>query len=164
MFKQGHFTEGDTNLFFDLDMVVVNNIDKFVNYLPGEFVGLENLNRIFKRYPSTLGSAVLRWPAETYTDIWNDFKKNPSSAMRWPGDQDWIWRLHKNNIKFFPREWIISYKWEARNIKDLIKENGKSKFKTVRNPTISTETSVLAFHGTPDPHEVEDPIIVDNWR
>jgi len=165
IFKQGHFQTGDTNLFFDLDMVIIDDITKFVNYLPDEFVGLENLNRAFKRYPSSLGSAVLRWPAETYTDIWTEFKKNPVSAMRWPGDQDWIWRLHQKNIKFFPRDWIISYKWEARNLKELIKgDDRRHRFKTVRNPTVPKDTAVLAFHGTPDPHEVKDPIIIDNWR
>ena len=164
VFKEGHFYQGDTNLFIDLDMVIVGNMDKFINYLPDRFVGLENVNRIFKRYPSTLGSAVMKWPAETYTDIWTEFKKNPTSARKWPGDQDWIWRLHKSTIKFFPRDWIISYKWEARTIKELIKENGRSKFKSVRSPEIPKDTAILAFHGTPDPHEVADQIIVDNWR
>jgi hypothetical protein len=164
VFKEGHYHKGDTNLFIDLDMVIVNNMDKFINYLPGEFVGLENLNRIFKRYPASLGSAVMKWPAETYTDIWSEYKKNPVSASKWPGDQDWIWRLHKNTIKFFPRDWIVSYKWEARTIDEIVREQGKSRFKNIRNPIISNETSILAFHGTPDPHEVKDPIIVDNWR
>jgi hypothetical protein len=164
VFKQGHFNQGDINLFIDLDMVIVNSIDKFINYLPENFVGLENVNRVFNRYPASLGSAVMKWPAETYTDIWTEFKKNSVAARKWPGDQDWIWKLHKNSIKFFPRDWIISYKWEARNIKEIVRENGKSVFKNIRNPEIPKDTSILAFHGTPDPHEVKDPIIVDNWK
>jgi hypothetical protein len=164
LFKEGLFDADDINLFIDLDMVVVSSLDKFVNYMPGEFLGLENLNRAFKRYPATLGSAMMRWPANSYTNIWTEFEKNPKAAMKCQGDQDWVWLLHSKTIKFFPRDWIISYKWEARTIKDHNRVRGRTQFKNIANPTIPSETSVLAFHGSPDPHEVMDPIIVDNWR
>ena len=35
IFKRGHFSPTDVNLFFDLDMVIVRNINHFVDYLPG---------------------------------------------------------------------------------------------------------------------------------
>ena len=41
---------------------------------------------------------------------------------------------------------------------------GQEKFKEVKNPEIDPQTSVLVFHGTPNPEHVEDPVIVDNWR
>ena len=164
LFKKGHFLPGDTNLFFDLDMVIVDDITKLINFLPGEFIGLENVNRVFKRYPASLGSAVLRWPSETHSDIWDQFKEIATVQKNHAGDQEWIWKLYKNTIKFFPATWIISYKWEARNIKELVKYNKRSRFKTVRNPVLPKETAVLAFHGSPDPHEVQDPIIIDNWH
>ena len=163
LFEKGLFPDGDTILFFDLDMVIVDNIDKIVDYMPNDFVGLEDVGRIFNRAPK-LGSAVMRWPANHYSHIWTEFNNNRVFAQKWPGDQDWIWKICNQDIKFFPRQWIISYKWEARNIKEIVRENGKSRFKDIRNPTIPADTCVLAFHGTPDPHEVEDPIIVDNWR
>lgn len=164
LFKSGHFAVGDTNLFFDLDTVIIKDISKLINFLPGEFVGLENLNRVFKRYPPSLGSAILRWPAETYTDIWDKFKIASINEKSLAGDQDWIWKLHKNTIKFFPSKWIISYKWEARDRSELTKHNNRFVFKEIKNPTIPKDTAVLAFHGSPDPHEVQDPIILENWK
>jgi len=164
IFKHGHFPDGDINLFFDLDMVIVGNIDKLVSYLPGEFIGLEDVGRVFRRVPPKLGSAVLRWPSNHYTDIWTNLENNQQTTRQFPGDQDWIWHLHKNHIKFFPDTWIQSYKWEIRTRDELIRVNGKNVFKTIRNPNINLDCAVIAFHGTPNPEDVQDPIIVDNWQ
>jgi len=164
IFKQGHFADGDVNLFFDLDMVIVGNIDKLVAYLPGEFVGLEDVGRVFRRVPQKLGSAILRWPSNHYSNIWEELETNPSQTKKFPGDQDWIWQLHKSTIKFYPETWIQSYKWEIRERGELTRVAGKNVFKTVRSPSMNPDCSVIAFHGTPNPEDVQDPIIVDNWR
>jgi len=164
IFKQGHFTDGDINLFFDLDMVIVGNIDKLADYKPNEFVGLEDVGRAFRKYPQKLGSAVLKWPANQFSDIWNLIEQDIQIVSRFRGDQDWIWALHKNNISFFPEDWIRSYKWEVRSKSELVYNGLNYVFKDIRNPILNSETSVLAFHGTPNPEDVQDPIIVDNWR
>lgn len=164
MFKAGHFPDGDTNLFFDLDMVIINNIDKFVEFEPTRFVGLEDVSRCFGHQPPKLGSAVLKWPANQYSNIWDDMVADPSAVARLRGDQDWIWKLHHQNMIFFPEKWIQSYKWEIRRREELIRMGSKFVFKDIRNPEIHNETSVLAFHGTPNPEDVKDPIIVDNWQ
>lgn len=164
LFKQGHFADGDINLFFDLDMVIISNIDNIATYLPGEFVGLMDVGRVFQRINPKLGSAVLRWETNTYHDVWDRIEQDPASTNRMHGDQDWIWFLHSNTIKFFPEIWIQSYKWEIRTRDELVRHGGKYVFNTVKNPTVDPNTSVLAFHGTPNPEDVMDPIIVDNWQ
>ena len=93
LFKQGHFEDGDTNLFFDLDMVVIGNIDNIATYMPTEFVGLMDVGRAFQRINPKLGSAVIKWPANQYSDIWDRIDANPAEANRMHGDQDWIWLL-----------------------------------------------------------------------
>jgi hypothetical protein len=164
VFKSGHFPEGDINLFIDLDMVIIKNIDDIVNYLPGEFVGLRDVSRALNRGYDKLGSALMRWISGTYTDIWTGIEINSDQIKRFPGDQDWIWYQHKRTVKFFPDPWIISYKWEARDRSELVRQNNRWVFPTVRNVKLNPDTRILAFHGTPDPHEVMDPVIVDNWR
>jgi len=164
IFSPGHFDSKDINLYFDLDMVIVNNIDKLVKHLPGYFVGLEDLGRVFNK-PQKLGSAILRWQGTMYKNIWEDFERNPDISRKFPGgDQDWIWSLHKSRLKFFPKSWILSYKWEVRTIHELIKKDNKLFFKQVRDVEIDKDTAVLAFHGTPDMEDVEDKIIVENWQ
>jgi len=164
VFKQGHFEDSDVNLFIDLDMVIVNNIDQLLTYMPGKFMGLRDVSRVFRRVPDKLGSAILRWPANEYSDIWSILESNYFFTKKFPGDQDLIWHLHKNNIEFYPDDWIVSYKWEVRSRSDLVLTDSKWQFKDTKNPTINPNTCILAFHGTPNPHEVFDPIIVDNWQ
>lgn len=164
LFKQGHFEDGDTNLFFDLDMVIIGNIDNIATYMPTEFVGLMDVGRVFQRINPKLGSAVIKWPANQYADIWDRIESNPAESNRMHGDQDWIWHLHHDKIKFFPEIWIQSYKWEIRSRDELVRHGGKFVFNTVKNPTVDPQTNVLAFHGTPNPEDVMDPVIVDNWH
>lgn len=163
MFQRGHFNPSDTRLFFDLDMVIINSIDKLIGYMPGYFIGLQDLGRVFNK-PDKLGSAVLRWETDSYSIIWDKFIANPKQCHLFPGDQDWIWNHCSKRIKFFPKEWIVSYKWEVRTIHELIRKNERWIFKNIREPKIHEDTCVLAFHGTPDLEDVEDKIIVENWQ
>jgi hypothetical protein len=164
IFKKGLFPKGDTNLFFDLDMVIVNSIDKLATYMPDRFVGLQDVGRVYRKFPEKLGSAVMKWPSGEYSNIWEDMVADFTRVKRMHGDQDWIWSLYKDEIVFFPEQWIMSYKWEIRKQSELIREMGRQIFAEIRNPEIPPDTSVLAFHGTPNPEDVQDPIIVDNWQ
>jgi hypothetical protein len=85
--------------------------------------------------------------------------------MRLQGDQDWIWKVAKNRIKFWPNEWIQSYKWEIRSRDELVDRTGRRGFKTIRsdiNP--HPECAVAVFHGEPNPADINDKFVVDNWR
>lgn len=164
IFRKGNFDHRDINLFFDLDMVIINNINHFIDYKPGKFVGLEDVGRVWGNRPPKLGSAVLRWQGDEYHKIWEGIELDPTTTRRFHGDQDYIWSICRYEIEFFPSDWIKSYKWEVRNQSELVRHSGGFTFRNISNPVVSESTSVLAFHGTPNPHEVQDPIIVDNWR
>lgn len=163
LFKEDLFTAGETNLYFDLDIVIVNNIDKLLSFMPGHFVGFEDPSKIFNRQPK-LNSSVMRWQAGHYGNIWNTYNKDRRQASGLPGDQDWIWKLYQNQIKLYPSPWVQSYKWQIRRHTELERFGSIHTFKTVRNPDIDPETSVLVFHGTPNPENVKDPVVVDNWQ
>ena len=164
VFKDDHFPKGDTNLFIDLDMVIVGNINNLINYLPGRFVGLRDVGRVFRPEYRKLGSAVMKWPSGEFSDIWSEFDKDSSIIRKFHGDQDWIWHRRKNDINFYPDEWIQSYKWEIRSKSELTGVGRGAKFSSVRNPEIPPNCSVLAFHGFPHLHDVQDPVILDNWQ
>ena len=164
IFKSDHFPAGDINLFIDLDMVIVRNIDNLIDYLPGKFVGLKDVSRALYPMNEKLCSAFMRWPSGQFDDIWSSIDASPDISKRFRGDQDWVWNLHNKSIKFFPDKWIVSYKWEVRSRDENVRINGRYNFNSIRNVELDPTTSVLAFHGTPNPHEVMDPIIVDNWR
>ena len=164
LFKSDHFSKDDTILFFDLDMIIVKNIDHLVSFKPGSFVGLRDVGRVFRPGHHKLGSAVMKWPAGSYDHIWTNLEKDLSQSKRYQGDQDWIYEQVKKSIEFYPDPWIRSYKWEIRNRSELLGLGVRSIFKEIRNPVIPEDTSVLAFHGYPHVHTVQDPVVLENWR
>lgn len=151
-------------LYFDLDVVIHSNIDKLAMYHRDQFLGIHDFNRKF--YPSWkyLNSSVMAWNHGTQNQIYSQFKQTPAEAMRMQGDQDWIWKLCQNKIKFWPKEWIQSYKWEIRSRDELTIIDGKRKFRDIKNDiSVSPECSVAVFHGEPNPCAVQDKFVVDNW-
>jgi hypothetical protein len=152
-------------LYFDLDIVIHDNINKLALYSQDKFVGIHDFNRKFYAGWKSLNSSTLAWNHGEESFIWDEFKKNQKSAMAMQGDQDWIWKLSKDKIKFFPVEWIQSYKWEIRSRDQLTVINGKRQFKDVNHSVkIHPECCVAVFHGEPNPADVQDKFVVDNWR
>lgn len=151
-------------LYFDLDVVIHDNIDKLVSKEDSNFYGIRDFNRKFTPGWNSLNSSALSWIAGQQHHIFTLFKSNPHAAQKLHGDQDWIWQQAKNSITFWPDEWIQSYKWEIRDRKELAYANGKRVFKETRNPNIPRNCSVAVFHGDPNPHEIQDQYVLDNWK
>jgi hypothetical protein len=151
-------------LYFDLDVVIHNNIDKLTKFNRNNFIGIHDFNRKFFPNWNNLNSSVLAWNHGSQSHIYNQFKKDPGQAQRLQGDQDWIWKLCRETIKFWPKEWIMSYKWEIRSREELTVANAKRRFKTVRDDiVVHPDCSVAVFHGEPNPQDVQDKFVVDNW-
>lgn len=152
-------------LYMDLDVVIHSSLDKLTGFEQNSFVGIHDFNRKF--YPSWnyLNSSVMAWNHGQESYIWQKFKERPSEAQRLQGDQDWIWKLAKDKIKFWPKDWIQSYKWEIRSREELAVINGKRQFKTVRDDVkIPVNCSIAVFHGDPNPCAVQDKFVIDNWK
>lgn len=151
-------------VYFDLDVIICDNIDKlFLNH-SNMFLGIKDFNRKFHNGWIYLNSSVMSWIHGSQNYIYEQFIRNPNDAQRMQGDQDWIWKVGKDKIKFWPTEWIQSYKWEIRNRDDLVNRTGKQGFKFITNPIIPQGCSVAVFHGDPKMEEVKDPFVVDNWQ
>jgi hypothetical protein len=112
-------------LYFDLDVIVFNNIDKLAQYKTDHFVGTRDFNRKFYPTWNRLNSSVMSWNHGSESYIYNDFIDNPTKALRMHGDQDWIFKQAKDKLKFFPDSWVQSYKWEIRSKQELIVQGGK---------------------------------------
>jgi len=152
-------------LYMDLDVVVCGNLDKLVTTYQHDFLGIRDFNRKYYKNWKNLNSSVMSWVSGTQTHIWNQFCDSKQTAMRLHGDQDWIWKTSKDFIKFFPDPWILSYKWEIREKHELEINQGKRKFKTVNNEIhIPHECCIAVFHGDPNPEDVKDKFVVDNWK
>lgn len=151
-------------LYFDLDIIIHDNIDKLVSDDKDTFWGIRDFNRKFHPGWSALNSSALSWIGGQHTELFTDFKADLTRAQKLHGDQDWIWQQAKSKIKFWPDSWIQSYKWEIRDKSEVIMQNGKRGFKITRNPVIPADCAVCVFHGDPNPHDVQDPYVLDNWQ
>jgi hypothetical protein len=151
-------------LYMDLDVIIHSNINKLIANQGNQFLGIRDFNRKFNPTWNILNSSVMSWPAGLHPDIYTVFKTDPKKAQRMHGDQDWIWHVAKSRITFWSDRWIQSYKWEIRDRSEILYSGNKRVFKTVRNVAIPRDCSICVFHGDPNPHEVQDPYVLDNWR
>ena len=156
---------GNRILYFDLDVVIHNSIDKLLTTNLGSFVGIHDFNRKFFANWSYMNSSVMIWNHREQRHIYDNFKANPKEAQRLQGDQDWIWKLGRAHIKFWPRDWIQSYKWEIRSRDQLVVKNGKRAFRTDDHDIVPhPDCCVTVFHGDPKPQDVRDKFVVENWQ
>ena len=152
-------------LFFDLDVVIFENIDPLFTYNHGKFNIIRDFNRCRVKDWKQSNSSVMRWETGTMDHLWKDFQTRSTQIMRENhGDQDWIMKAGKNDINWWPDEWIRSYKWEMVGFKDtkLLNKDGKKWFRTPAK--VQPGNRVAVFHGSPNPMECADQWVIDNWK
>jgi len=152
-------------LFFDLDVVIFDNIDSLLTHNPGKFMIIRDFNRCRVKDWKLSNSSCMRWQSGTMNYLWNEYKADPNRVTsRNHGDQDWITKRAKDDINHWPDEWIRSYKWEMVGLKDtkLLTKDGKSYFRTPAK--VEPGNKVAVFHGKPNPMESADKFVVDNWK
>lgn len=144
LFKPGLFGDATRIMYFDLDVVITNNLDKLA-CVQEEFCMIENFGPN-KRH-SAHNSSVLVWtPNERSEQIYTKFSPDVTKFLH--GDQCYVWRSMHDKIHNYPRNWVVSYKYE---------KHPQWRF-------TDKDTSVVVFHGKPKPHEVKDAVIVKNWK
>ena len=106
------------NIFFDLDIVVQNDITHFKDYAKINKLRmikaywkpwLENAKPDIKRqFDMNLNSSVLVWTGDL-TEIWVQFIKDPDFYMlKYKGIDSYLCFDHTHKLNFFPREEIYS--------------------------------------------------------
>ena len=153
-----------TILYMDLDVIVFRNIDQFFSHNPGEFKIIRDFNRC--RIPTWThsNSSCMRWESGTMQYLWQAFQNDPVAAMQANhGDQDFIMKRARDDIRHWPDVWIRSYKWEMMPRTQTKIKNGQ-KWVHQGALTVEKDTAVAVFHGKPDPHECADQFVIDNWR
>ena len=140
LFKPNLFT--GRILYFDLDIVITNSIDDIAKSA-GELVMIRNFGPNHRTSPHN--SSCMVWtPCEKTENIYTKFTKDVTTNLH--GDQCWIGRVGSDFILNFKLPLITSYKYEKRNY-------------TRKDHS----TAVWVFHGQPNPHEVEDKWVKENW-
>lgn len=152
-------------LYFDLDTVIVRNIDWLVGLERRYFWTLRDYRHLWRPAWKGINSSVMLWDSVRYNWIWQDFQgKNIHATTRlYHGDQDYISAvLPDRDLRYIDPSLVKSWRWQ-------IKDGGMDmKTRMYARPdagsVLDPYTHVMIFHGSPKPHEVQDPVIQQHWQ
>mgnify|MGYP001205813634 FL=1 len=120
MFQEDFIDSGDINLFFDLDIVIQNNLDNFIKeqlrdnlsmiraYWKKDKVTDGSSPKFKEKWDMYANSSVLLWKNKSLGYIWNHFDSNPDFFMtKYKGIDRFL--FHENMpLSFFPKKLIYS--------------------------------------------------------
>jgi hypothetical protein len=152
-------------LYFDLDTVIVNNIDwiwaKPTNY----FNTIRDFKHLWAPAHTGINSSVMWWDTRIFSSVWDHFSTSDlhNLQLKYRGDQDFLSHvIPENQRRYFETERVKSWRWECLD--------GGYNFKKRRHVTPGTgthflpDTSVLIFHGNPKPKDITDPLVLNYWK
>lgn len=158
-----------TILYLDLDVVIASNIDKLFTYQPNNWCTIRDFTRAMRPNWPKYNSSVVRFKTDELNFVWEEYAKDPVIIQRkFFGDQDYLYDVtrQKKQAMLYPDSWVQSWKWEVR--KDRTFEpggiKGSRKLKFVENVVPRVECCVCVFHGDPNPHNCQDPWVIENWK
>lgn len=144
LFSPGLFPEGDRIVYFDLDTVIVGDLDQICAY-KGEFAILRDFYR-----PEGWQSAVMAWPSGFGAWIWEGWLRS-GRPEKLGGDQEWI------ELCLYGAGTVRVDRWQ-----DLYPGKFVS-YKRDCKPFPPEDASVVVFHGEPRPHNCATPWVAAMW-
>jgi len=166
-YKMQLFNNSDDHmmLYFDLDVVIVDNIDWVWQLNPSFFWAIRDFKSRWRPTFYGINSSMMWWKPSSYKWLWDSFAKTDfnTTIRKYRGDQDYItMQMSKKNLRYFDSKYVKSWRWEVYRGGFDVHRNKYNVPET--EPTrLLPETSVLIFHGDPKPKDIQDKIIIDNW-
>lgn len=163
LFNSNH--HAGTLLYFDLDTVIVKNIDWIWKSSPDYFWGVRDFKYLWRPTNYGLNSSIMWWDTRKFNYVWEQFSRPTitQSIAGYHGDQDYITQaIAPSDRRFFDITRIKSWRWECL---DGGYNFQKKRYNTPNAGTVvSDRTNVLVFHGNPKPNEVQDSMIIQHWQ
>ena len=163
MFDPKHFM--GQMLYFDLDVVIVDNLDWIVACDRRYFWTLKDFKYLWRPQWNGMNSSVMYWDTARFPDIWQAFIQNdPLTVSRYyPGDQDFLSKhLVPGRRQFFNELFFQSWRWQVHDGGMDMKNRPYAS--PGAGAVIPAHTKVIIFHGRPKPMDVVDPIILKAWQ
>ena len=130
LFKPG-FVNGDINLYFDLDVVIQNDITPLLHcleddltlvraYWKGDLVTDGSSDKFKERWDMYANSSVMLWKNGMHHNIWHHFENDMDYWMvKYKGMDRFL--FHEGfKLNWFPKGLIYSKKWEKPDPKALV--------------------------------------------
>jgi hypothetical protein len=163
LFNSDHF-RGQL-LYFDLDTVIVGNIDWIWQQPPSHFWTVRDFKYLWRANHVGINSSVMWWNTAHYQYVWDIFCAQGLDNMvkRHHGDQDFLTAtIPSNQCRYLDASRVQSWRWQCLD--------GGYDFRRRRHKCpgtgtyISNSTSILVFHGNPKPAEIADEVVLQHWR
>lgn len=146
-----------TVLFFDLDVVILDELSPFLDFEAEKFCIIENWTQIGQGIGN---SSVFRYEAGKHTDIFEHFRQNHEQIyIDVTNEQTYLTEMVRETgyaVKFWPEEWCRSFKRHS------LPRNRLLRF--VQTPRQPENCRVLVFHGPPKPIDAANGIWPQKWK
>lgn len=152
-------------LYFDLDTVVVKNIDWIWRLSLRNFWSIRDFKYLWRPSNNGLNSSVMWWNTAQFGYVWKEAQARGVQALmqKYHGDQDFLSDvIPLNQRHFFHPDFIKSWRWQCKD--------GGYNFqrRSYKTPGAGTDipdiTSILIFHGQPKPGDIDDPVVIQHWQ
>lgn len=151
-------------LYFDLDVVIVNNLDWIMHLSRDYFWTIRDFRYLWRPTWAGINSSVMYWDTNKFHHIWRCFSKQDlAEVMRThPGDQDFLSNtIGGDQRRFFKEKTVCSWRWQ------IFDAGMDMQSRSYRRPgagaIVPPETSIIVFHGRPKPIDIKDQYIINNW-
>lgn len=151
-------------LYFDLDCVIVRDIDWIADLPSNKFWALKDFRYLQSPFVKKINSSIMWWDTTKFENVWTSFSQSNiiDTVKRFHGDQDYIEVMIDNDSRrYFNEKQFQSYRWEVAD--------GGMDFRS-RQPLapgagakISGDCVAIVFHGDPKPDKVNDRQILQLW-
>ena len=152
-------------LYFDLDVVIVQDITWMLSLDPRKFWAIRDFRRLWRPHWSGINSSVMVWNADHMRDLGHTVAQADIDRLMqtYHGDQDYLTAvIPAAQIGFFPDSRCVSWRWQ-------VMDGGMDMdTRRYRRPgagaVVPADADVVVFHGRPKPHQIDLPWIHQNWR
>jgi hypothetical protein len=152
-------------LYFDLDTVIVGNIDWIWQQPAAYFWAIRDFKYLWRPNHTGVNSSVMWWNTEHYKNVWDTFAQQDLATImrKYPGDQDYISAvIPENQRRFFDVNRVQSWRWQCL---DGGYDFRKRRHRAPETGTqITDSTSIMVFHGNPKPEQITDQTVVTHWQ
>ena len=154
-------------MYFDLDTVIVANIDWIWQTPLAYFWAVRDFKYLWRSTFYGINSSVMWWDTTKYAYVWEKFKtQNINHVMtKYRGDQDFITdAVPLQHRKSFDLDRVQSWRWQC--LDGGYNFEKKQHLAPGAGTHLLPSTSVMIFHGNPKPHQVlmQDIIVQQHWQ
>ena len=152
-------------LYFDLDTVVVSNLDWIPRLSLDYFWTVRDFKFLWKPVSQTANTSIMWFDTNKFNYVYENFKSvNINQTIsKYRGDQDYVTdAISLTYRRFFDQSRVKSWRWQC--LDGGYNFDKKQHIKPGAGTELADMTSILVFHGNPKPSEIADAIIAQHWK